>query len=63
MKVGDTVCFKSDYEQCGRIVAVKQSLMGSKIFVLESTSDEGFSGDYIGGQDRTQVLASECWVE
>jgi len=63
MKVGDTVCFKSDYEQCGRIVQIKTNLMGSKVFVLESTSDEGFGGDYIGGQDRTQELASDCWVE
>ena len=63
MKVGDIVCFKSDYEQCGRIVKVTQSMMGSKVFVLESTSDEGFSGDYIGGQMRTQELASDCWVE
>jgi hypothetical protein len=63
MKVGDVVCFKSDYEQCGRIVAVKSSIMGSKVFVLEATSDEGFSGDYIGGQMRTQEMASDCWVE
>lgn len=63
MKVGDVVCFKSDYEQVGRIVAIKQSIMGSKVFVLESTSPEGFSGDYIGGQDRTQEMASDCWVE
>lgn len=63
MRVGDVVCFKSDYEQCGRIVAIKQSVMGSKVFVLEATSPEGFGGDYIGGQDRTQELASDCWVE
>ena len=63
MKVGDVVCFKSDYEQCGRIVAVKSSIMGSKVFVLESISDEGFGGDYIGGQTRTQEMASDCWVE
>lgn len=63
MKVGDVVCFKSDYEQVGRIVKITQSLMGNKVFVLESTSPEGFGGDYIGGQDRTQELASDCWVE
>jgi hypothetical protein len=63
MKVGDVVCFKSDYEQCGRITKVTQTLMGSKVFVLQSTDDEGFGGDYIGGQDTTQVLASDCWVE
>jgi len=63
MQVGDVVCFKSDYEQCGRIVKIKQSIMGSRVFVLESTSPEGFGGDYIGGQDITQELASDCWVE
>ena len=63
MRVGDTVCFKSDYEQVGRIVAVKQSLMGSKVFVLESTSPEGFGGEYLNGSTLTQELASDCWVE
>ena len=63
MKVGDVVCFKSDYEQCGRIVQIKTNLMGSKVFVLESTSDEGFGGDYIRGGHYTQELASDCWVE
>lgn len=63
MKVGDTVCFKSDYEQVGRIVKITQSLMGNKVFVLESTSDEGFGGEYLNGSTRTQELASDCWVE
>ncbi len=63
MKVGDVVCFKSDVEQCGKIVAVKQGVMGGKMFVLESTRPEGFSGDYIGGQMRTQELAVDCWTE
>lgn len=63
MRVGDVVCFKSDYEQCGRIVAIKQSIMGSKVLVLESTSDEGFGGDYLKGSTLTQELASDCWVD
>lgn len=63
MKVGDVVCFKSDYEQCGKIVAIKQSLMGSKVLVLEALDDEGFGGDYINGAMRTQEMASDCWVE
>ena len=63
MKVGDIVCFKSDYEQCGRVVAIKKSLMGSKVLVLESTNDEGFGGDYLNGSTITQELASDCWVE
>ena len=63
MKVGDVVCFKSDYEQSGRIVKITQSIMGSKVLVLEALSDEGFGGDYIGGQERTQELASDCWLD
>jgi hypothetical protein len=63
MKVGDVVCFKSDYEQSGRVVAIKQSIMGSKVLVLEALDDEGFGGEYIGGQDRTQEMASDCWME
>jgi hypothetical protein len=31
VRVGDVVCFKSDYEQTGRIVAIKQSIMGSDV--------------------------------
>jgi hypothetical protein len=63
VRVGDVVCFKSDYEQTGRIVAIKQSIMGSDVLVLESADAEGFGGDYIGGQDRTQEMASDCWIE
>ncbi len=59
--VGDVVCFKSDIEQCGRIVAVKKTLMGSDVLVLENKN--GFDGDYIGGETITQELASDCWLE
>ena len=61
MQVGDVVCFKSDIEQCGTIVAIKVDMMGRKVLVLENKN--GFSGDYIGGQERTSELASDCWVE
>lgn len=61
MQVGDTVCFKSDVEQCGTIVAIKFNAMGRKVLVLEN--EYGFEGDYIGGQECTQELASDCWVE
>lgn len=63
VKVGDVVCFKSDYEQTGRIVKVVKSLMGRDVLVLESGSDEGFGGEYIGGDTITQELASDCWIE
>jgi hypothetical protein len=60
VKVGDYVCFKCDVEQCGKLVQV---LNFGRVLVLESGRDEGFSGDYIGGQARTQVAATDCWVE
>ena len=64
MKVGDVVCFKSDIEQCGRIVQIKAAgYMGSRMFVLESTRPEGFDGDYIGGAQFTEELEADCWVE
>lgn len=62
VKVGDYVCFKSDYEQCGKIVAIKPSVWGdSKILVLEDES--GFGGDYLRYATRTEELASDCWVK
>lgn len=58
VKVGDTVCFKSDYEQCGRITKINGDML-----TLESTHEEGFGGDYIGGQMTTVQSASSCWIE
>lgn len=60
VKVGDWVCFKSDIEQCGKIVSIKQGYNGA-VLVLER--EDGFEGGYIGGQERTQVSARECWIE
>ena len=58
--VGDVVCFKSDIEQSGVIVEIKQSYTG-KALVLENKS--GFHGDYIGGSTITTEEASDCWLE
>jgi hypothetical protein len=58
--VGDVVCFKSDIEQSGVIVEIKQSYTG-KALVLENK--HGFSGDYIGGETITTELARDCWIE
>ena len=58
--VGDVVCFKSDIEQSGVIVEIKQSYAG-KSLVIENKY--GFHGDYIGGQTITTELASDCWVD
>ena len=60
VKIGDYVCFKSDVEQSGRIVDIKQSYMGVSL-TLES--QYGFSGDYIGGDTITTQLARDCWID
>ena len=58
--IGDVVCFKSDVEQSGVITAIKKTYAGTSL-TLESKY--GFHGDYIGGQEVTTELASDCWVE
>ena len=58
--IGDQVFFKSDIEQSGTIVSIKKDHMGRCVLVLQS--DYGFEGEYIGGQEITQELASDCWI-
>ncbi len=60
VRVGDWVCFKSDIEQSGKIIKIQQGMFGPQL-VLER--EDGFEGDYIGGQERTVVSARDCWVE
>ena len=59
--VGDYVCFKSDYEQCGKIVEVKRSVWGGYDLVIENPN--GFGGDYLQYATRTTERAVDCWVE
>ena len=61
VKIGDYVCFKSDYEQVGKVVDIKAGPWGSAMLVLEN--ENGFGGDYLQYATRTQELASDCWVE
>ncbi len=58
VKKGDIVGFKSDTEQCGKIIEIS----GNQL-TLEALSESGFRGDYIGGNERTWVNASDCWVD
>ena len=60
VQIGDWVGFKSDIEQSGKIVAIKQTYAGTSL-TLENTS--GFSGDYIGGDTITTELARDCWID
>lgn len=58
VKVGDYVCFKSDYEQCGKIVEI---IRGTTLVLFKD--ENGFGGDYIGGENYTRVDARDCWIE
>ena len=60
VNIGDWVGFKSDIEQSGKIVAIKQTYAGTSL-TLENT--RGFSGDYIGGDTITTELARDCWID
>jgi hypothetical protein len=60
VNIGDWVGFKSDIEQAGKIVAIKQTYAGTSL-TLES--EHGFHGDYIGGDTITTVLARDCWID
>jgi len=60
VKVGDNVAFKSDIEQWAKIVEIKKTYAGVAL-VLENK--HGFSGDYIGGDTITTVLARDCWAD
>jgi hypothetical protein len=62
VKVGDYVCFKSDYEQCGKVTKITKNMFGHVMLELYR-DDEGFGGDYIGGSNYTVQSASDCWVE
>lgn len=60
VKVGNWISFKSDIEQCGKLVEIKKTYAGTSL-VLENLS--GFSGDYIGGDIITTVSARDCWID
>ena len=59
--IGDYISFKSDIEQSGQISKIKRNMMGNIEFTL--TDEDGFRGDYIGGDTVTSVLATDCWVD
>ena len=61
VKIGDYVGFKSDIEQSGKIKSIKSAQSGGAELTLED--DDGFHGDYIGGDTITTVMAVDCWVD
>lgn len=61
VSIGEWVGFKSDIEQSGKIKSIKTDQMGRAMLTLED--EDGFSGDYIGGQNITTELAVDCWID
>lgn len=61
VKVGDWVGFKSDIEQSGRIISISKSKYSNNT-ELTLRNDNGFEGDYIGGNTITTEMARDCWV-
>ncbi len=56
VRVGDFVCFKSDYEQSGRIARI----VGDQLHLFR---ESGFGGEYLRHDQRTVVRARDCWLE
>jgi hypothetical protein len=54
INLGDWVEFKCDIEQCGRVIAIN----GTE---LTLRNEEGFSGDYIGGDFDCTIDATEVF--
>ena len=67
IKVGDWVCFKSDIEQSGKVIQIQlrantwSARNGEYVLVLEN--ENGFIGEYIGGDEKTVVTLDEIWVD
>ncbi len=58
VEVGDWVGFKCDIEQYGKIKSI-QRVRNTLIL----TNEDGFDGDYIGGDTETLVSLDEIWVD
>ena len=58
IKVGDWVGFKSDIEQYGKIKSIQR---GRNTLIL--TNEDGFDGEYIGGDTETLVWFQDVWVD
>jgi len=61
IKIGDWVGFKCDIEQSGKVIQIKRGLWGDIELVLED--ENGFIGEYIGGETKTVVRLKDIWVD
>jgi hypothetical protein len=60
--IGDYVCFKSDFEQCGRITKIERAGYASRT-KLTLVNEDGFGGHYLRYATTTVVDADDCWIE
>lgn len=58
LEVGDIVEFKSDIEQAGKIVKIVRNDLW-----LQALTDDGFDGDYIGGQMNTVISKDDVFYD
>ena len=56
--VGMQVEFKADFEQCGTVIEIN----GDRI-TIKSESEDGFEGEYIGGDSTVVMDADRCYVD
>jgi hypothetical protein len=59
LQVGDSVCFKYDIEQCGKILSVKRGNYG-KVYTVRA-----FEGGYVDNIDGTviELQPRDCWID
>jgi hypothetical protein len=64
VKVGDSVCFKSDFEQCGRITSIEivRGWNGRPQVKLTLENSGGFGGEYLRYATKTVEDATDCWL-
>lgn len=60
IKVGDTVGFKSDYEQYGTVTKIELTTRG---FNLHLHNPDGFGGEYLRYATDTVERSDDCWVD
>ncbi len=53
--IGDEVWFKSDYEQCGKVIEIHDNML-----TLENLN--GFGGEYLRYATVTTEDADRCWL-
>lgn len=61
VKIGDWVGFKADVAQSGQIVEIRKNSWGEIELVLQD--EDGFIGEYIGGDTTTVIKLEEAWVD